>query len=963
MLFVGYTGKIFQIRSSLPVSDNDIVLVGQDGNLSTARINRKGATGLTYLELESGEKYSANLNSFNHSSSLPKVDDFRQSRWAYCKFLVDKKRTVADGLTGQALDIESQVLKIKLGRLGESGPASFGEVGNATDMAKKVWALHNSLSRHHLGVASYVPSVICSKAGSGKTWACQQMRHAIAKCVLLKKNYTGLEVPLLVPVQQLIALVEQKEGFQNLLRRYIHNLTDRQIGVDSKVTDMLLTAVNLRSIILIIDGIDEAGELSNAMERFVMKDLILNGYTVIATARPEGLQIKTLPFYEVGISTLDLLPLTTQQQRQLIGNQTGHRWLIESLHGASEAATLLEKAWRRISAASPDTVNALERRESFNLGRSACHKIANLDGTLRCIKSNRDGPPQSGIIRILHALLTEPLLKKLARVVEKVNDSIFSARKEVTAVVTKQVVESVMKFPETIGVLYWYRVITSDKQAHTKTRKQTREWAWKVVTQLVVLSRSLCRSPQNLWNDIRADTDELYHAAETHGNRLLLAFVHGLIALCPDTHGLLQSGKIQSTAVVKVRLMKNPVRLYELAVDVHGNRETEPPTAYCSSALHGSIALVSLMDIETLLQQWPMKTALGDGSHISVQMLKRENFFSNQRQNTDPLRVRRVRCTLLLEHNGIQVLAELDIHHRDILKVTMTHTLQMDNLKEYCRIRFRETSGAKVQQLVQTYRKLYADVAGNPVQLSLLAHVMVHDITAEPPRTLLELYQKAIQCVLQQRLKKWWQKAKELLKALAIHLMLKEGAKRIFRRVDAVAAVGAEAWDWLLEQSNKNIPLIKTLNVDRFEFQHRSFQEALLAEALSLQQGVPETEFMSAQNPGQNWEVIRSGTLANVWRIGGHSVVEVLKRGLGQPKEELSVSWNKHVWSALFNCRVASYTLAFLTDLEVDDNGIDGSFHELSYFINVCSLVVVSKFSFAHRMHYTSLHHATHSVF
>ena len=367
MLFVGYTGKIFQIRSSLPVSDNDIVLVGQDGNLSTARINRKGATGLTYLELESGEKYSANLNSFNHSSSLPKVDDFRQSRWAYCKFLVDKKRTVADGLTGQALDIEHQVL-INLGRLGESGPASFSEVGNATDMAKKVWALHNSLSRHHLGVASYVPSVICSKAGSGKTWACQQMRHAIANCVLLENNYTGLEVPLLVPVQQLIALVEQKKGFQNLLHRYIRSLTDSQIGVDAK-TDMLLTAVDLRSIILIIDGIDEAGELSNAMERFVLKDLILNGYTVIATARPEGLQIKTLPFYEVGISTLNLLPLTPQQQRQLIGNQTGDRWLIDSLHRASEATALLEKAWRRISAASSDAADTLQQRQSFNLGR------------------------------------------------------------------------------------------------------------------------------------------------------------------------------------------------------------------------------------------------------------------------------------------------------------------------------------------------------------------------------------------------------------------------------------------------------------------------------------------------------------------------------------------------------------------------------------------------------------------
>ena len=158
--------------------------------------------------------------------------------------------------------------------------------------------------------------------------------------------------------------------------------------------------------------------------------------------------------------------------------------------------------------------------------------------------------------------------------------------------------------------------------------------------------------------------------------------------------------------------------------------------------------------------------------------------------------------------------------------------------------------------------------------------------------------------------------------------MLKAGSKRIFLRSDAVAAVGAEDWNWLLRISEQNIPLIKSLDINNFEFQHRSFQEALFAEALSEGE-VSEDQFMSVKKVKQNWELIKSGALANTWRIGGQSVADVLKRGLGQPQEDIPVKWNAHVWSALFNCRVATHTLAFLHDLSVQYKSITGLYREL----------------------------------
>jgi len=165
--------------------------------------------------------------------------------------------------------------------------------------------------------------------------------------------------------------------------------------------------------------------------------------------------------------------------------------------------------------------------------------------------------------------------------------------------------------------------------------------------------------------------------------------------------------------------------------------------------------------------------------------------------------------------------------------------------------------------------------------------------------------------------------------------MLKCGAKRIFHCSDVVAAGCAGEWDWLVKVSKGNIPLVKSLDVDRFEFQHRSFQEALFAEALSEGE-VSEDQFMSVKKVKQNWELIKSGALANTWRIGGQSVADVLKRGLGQPQEDIPVEWNAHVWSAMFKCRVATHTLAFLHKVSAWGTDSTGLYRECRDVRNIC---------------------------
>ena len=909
---VGYSGKIFRVLQFQPPVQKDIVVVAKDGNLYCTTVDQTASGLSSPITLETGEKYAAVLHSFNHSPSLLTVQEFRRARLTYCKFLVENKNTVMDGLTGQHLNIEKQLLRIALGEVGDKNPPTYSKVSNAAELAREIWIRHNSTRRHRDGVVSYAPVVICSKAGSGKTWASQQMRYTIAKEIVDHNDNAGLEIPLLIPVQQLVALVEEK-GFTNLLRRHIRQLTARQIGLDRTVTNMLLMAVNLRSAILIVDGIDEAGDLSHDMQlSFLMRDLILNGYTVVATTRPEGLLRPRWSPQELGVSTLNLLPLTELQQRKYIGQQTGQGWLIDSLHGASEVTKLLDKEWRRIRNTSGEAAEALEKRGSQNLNHYPYQKVADsANGVLRCIKVNVNDP-QSGIIQVLKSVLKEHLLRKLQEVSHQVDDSIFTVREAVEACAIRKVVDAALANASTRTILMHYGVLI---HGEASAKKDVSRWLIEIFTDLVVLARAFRLSTFTTWTTVKSETDEVYLAVEANGRSLLEKFLQKLVLRCRDTMAALGDGSVKRNEVVNVKFMTNPVRLYEGAVDAHSKRKIKPATAYSCNAVKGSLTLTSLADINNLLEHWPVNEKLDDGTYVAVQLLRVTNLFSTKDSAADPFNFRRVCCCIRLGHEGTELLAELELHHKAILRIRNRWVGQVTRLNDYCRMRFRETQNDKLRDIVETYKQLYSDAAGNPAQLSLLCHVLVHDATATPPHTTLQLYQMAMRTVLQQRLKGNWKATKEILKSLAVYLMLKAGRKRIFTSSDAIAAVGTKAWQTLLQTPEHSIPLIKRLDVDRFEFQHRSFQEALLAEALS--DGVVSAdEFMSAKNVERNWRLIASGDLANVWRIGGQSVGCILKRGLGQPMERIPAGCNDHVWSALFSCLVASHTLALITYIE-----------------------------------------------
>ena len=71
----------------------------------------------------------------------------------------------------------------------------------------------------------------------------------------------------------------------------------------------------LRSLIIVIDGVDEASGLEQLIEDFVLKALVPGGFRLVVTSRPTGIRRAK---YEETFAIFDLKALSDAQMRQVI---------------------------------------------------------------------------------------------------------------------------------------------------------------------------------------------------------------------------------------------------------------------------------------------------------------------------------------------------------------------------------------------------------------------------------------------------------------------------------------------------------------------------------------------------------------------------------------------------------------------------------------------------------------------
>ena len=120
--------------------------------------------------------------------------------------------------------------------------------------------------------------LILAGPGTGKTWSTQQLAYELARRALVSQEALPV-VPLLIPVQRMLSVIDATEQSDTLLVKYI---TSRFSG-DGR--EALLQAHELRSLVVILDGADEAADLRKPIEKLVLQEL--ESVRVVLSSRPQ----------------------------------------------------------------------------------------------------------------------------------------------------------------------------------------------------------------------------------------------------------------------------------------------------------------------------------------------------------------------------------------------------------------------------------------------------------------------------------------------------------------------------------------------------------------------------------------------------------------------------------------------------------------------------------------------------
>ena len=109
----------------------------------------------------------------------------------------------------------------------------------------------------------------------------------------------------------------------------------------------VMQAYEMRALIVLLDGVDEAAGLRDQIEDFVHKEVVPSGNRVLVTSRPEGVNLAT---YSKTFVVMNLCQLTNEQQRKVINIQMQGNVFFDHLLSLGEVRKKLDNAYKKVSA-------------------------------------------------------------------------------------------------------------------------------------------------------------------------------------------------------------------------------------------------------------------------------------------------------------------------------------------------------------------------------------------------------------------------------------------------------------------------------------------------------------------------------------------------------------------------------------------------------------------------------------
>ena len=133
-----------------------------------------------------------------------------------------------------------------------------------------------------------------------------------------------------------VAVAAAGEGLDGELR---HELRDAE---QPEERQMLLHAYDMRALVILVDGVDEAAGLREIVEAFVHYELVPSCNRLVVTSRPEGVDLED---YKTRFVVMNLKELSQEQQRNVIQMQLQGNAFFEHLVNIAECRKELDAAY------------------------------------------------------------------------------------------------------------------------------------------------------------------------------------------------------------------------------------------------------------------------------------------------------------------------------------------------------------------------------------------------------------------------------------------------------------------------------------------------------------------------------------------------------------------------------------------------------------------------------------------
>lgn len=852
------------------------------------------------------EPFTLELNPLNSCvQRFSHVKKFREAVQSFNDELATTTGLLEDAVTGSRLRTADQLLAI------EFDPLGVKKYQTATDILDLCEPMTELSPKRIHGTLTTQPVLVCAKPGTGKTWCTVQLANALAtRCSTLPTEGVPL-VPVLLYAQKFVRMLRHRDQPGDIERSINHPLDERDLlqffarqhADRPDWIAMLTTALELRSMVILIDGIDEAGSRRDQLTNLIVKVLVPMGLRVFCTSRPEGVQMDL--FYNKFV-VFNLRPLSKELQakvlEQHLANIPAGKIFADNLMSYANIRVEHDRLYTEETFPNDAERDALERFEVPDKhfrsatdgkkrwqGALAAHKKLvpsarkvelMRDPTCRTMAATPARPeqvaagirgdfikarelgekPQSKYLNECCEFLTSEYLMKLDAKISKIGANDHAAVDLAVTILMGDGAAPSNAPMEKMAARLGKLVLTWRSRPDVAPPAVPSPKGGDEVPLLTAAY---------LWPRIVSRVDELYCSLED----LLPAFRHALRTTSAKY-------SLPADALVLAPL-KDPVRIHEKAVDEYADAFDDGvlPEACVHDVMRATIIAPSaavligiLMDYAKDGGYYAFTTEEGDRERLLAhyELIRCKNTF----HSVDPNHFRTLKFTMRMslgktEHSMRYAFVEIQVMHKQMLEY---HERAQAHVHYSFFKRILGSGGMSVATLDRMLERMLVFLEGVrsvPVLLSMLVLIFQYRENAASneamPTSLFEMYRLVLRKATNEN---QTPEVGALLRHIALANQSPTGeARREFgsRELDELLDANEAALFNKLVASEKGVPLVKTLNapVDGvgglYQFRHLSFQEGMAAVTLIVNGtgGISLDAFLN--NPSN----------ANLSRIGG----------------------------------------------------------------------------------------------